>query len=141
MGTHRILLVEDNPDDEALACRALTGRVPGVEVEVVRDGAAAVARVLGGDPLPDVVLLDLQLPRLGGLDVLRQVRAHPRTRALPVVVLSASPAASDVDSSYLAGANSYVRKPTRYRDYTRAVQDLGHFWLEVNERVSVRERS
>jgi two-component system response regulator len=139
MGTHRILLVEDNPDDEALACRALTGRVPGVEVEVVRDGAAAVARVLGGDPLPDIVLLDLQLPRLGGLDVLRQVRAHPRTRALPVVVLSASPDASDVESSYLAGANSYVRKPTRYRDYTRAVQDLGHFWLEVNERVSVRE--
>lgn len=141
MDTHRILLVEDNPDDEALACRALTGRVPGVLVEVVRDGAAALARVLSGDPLPDIVLLDLQLPRLGGLEVLRQVRAHPRTQALPVVILSASLDAIDIEASYLAGANSYVRKPTRYRDYTRAVQDLGHFWLEVNERVSARERS
>lgn len=141
METHRILLVEDNPDDEALACRALTGRVPGVQVEVVRDGAAALARVLSGDPLPDIVLLDLQLPRLGGLEVLRQVRAHPRTQALPVVILSASFDIIDIEASYLAGANSYVRKPTRYRDYTRAVQDLGHFWLEVNERVSVRERS
>ncbi len=132
MGTHHILLVEDNPDDGALACRALAVRVPGVRVEVVRDGGAAGERVHGEDPLPDVVVLDLQLPHLGGLDVLRRLRAHPRTRALPVVVLSASPDAGDIEASYRAGANSFVRKPSRYREYSLAVQDLGHFWLEVN---------
>lgn len=131
-----ILLVEDNADDEALALRALGKANTTVKVEVAHDGVEALDRVLGerqAGRLPEVVLLDLKLPKLSGLDVLRRLRADPRTRTLPVVVLTSSGEDQDILDSYRAGANSYVRKPVDFEEFTRAVGEIGHFWLAVNE--------
>lgn len=130
-----ILLVEDNADDEALALRALGRCSAAVRVEVARDGAEAVAHLFGprDAPLPEVVLLDLKLPKLSGLDVLRRLRADPRTRCIPVVVLTSSGEDRDIVESYLAGANSYVRKPVDFEEFTRVVGEIGHFWVARNE--------
>ncbi|PWT72288.1 MAG: two-component system response regulator [Proteobacteria bacterium] len=136
-----ILLVEDNPDDEELALRAFRrGRVPG-PVVVVRDGAEALDYLFrtgkhagrGIDAAPAVVLLDLKLPKLDGLEVLRRIRGDVRTRCLPVVVLTSSREEQDIVESYNLGANSYVRKPVDFSEFVEAVRSLGVYWLMLNE--------
>jgi two-component system response regulator len=143
-----ILLVEDNPDDEALTLRAFKKSNVRNEVVVVRDGAEALAYLFpgaggnggnGGDPpYPALVLLDLNLPKVGGLEVLHKMRADERTRLIPVVVLTSSKLEDDILDSYRNGANAYVRKPVKFSDFTAAVNALGVFWLLMNEPVPVR---
>ncbi len=129
-----ILLVEDNPDDEALALRALDRSALPADVVVARDGAEALEKLRPDkERLPDVVFLDLKLPKLSGLDVLRRLRADPRTVLLPVVVLTSSNEDEDVRECYRAGANSYVRKPVDFDQFASAVAELGHFWLLLSE--------
>jgi two-component system, response regulator len=131
-----ILVVEDNEDDIALTFRALRHNNILHGIELARDGAEALELLLDEDddhPLPLVVLLDLNLPRMSGLDVLREIRAHERTRLLPVVVLSSSRDQTDIVESYALGANSYVRKPVDFAAFTAAVRELGAYWLRLNE--------
>ena len=128
-----ILLVEDSLDDEALTLRALDKAGIANRIEVARDGAAALERLHGPEAtLPRVVLLDLKLPKLDGLEVLRRLRAHPRTRLLPVVVLTSSDLDDDLAQSYELGANAYVRKPVEFGEFSEAVRQLGLFWFLVN---------
>jgi CheY-like chemotaxis protein len=136
-----ILLVEDNPDDEALTLRALTRAKIRNEVVVARDGVEALDYLFGAGPwagrdmsvMPQVVLLDLKLPKLDGLDVLRRLRADERTRFLPVVILTSSNEERDRVEGYKLGANSYVRKPVDFTQFAEAVQHLGLYWLLLNE--------
>lgn len=128
-----ILLVEDDPDDELLALRALGANDLVAEVVVARDGAEALERLFRGDALPDLVLLDLKLPKVDGLEVLRRLRADERTRRLPVVVLSSSTERRDVVACYGLGANSYVRKPVDFARFVRVVEQLESYWLALNE--------
>ena len=130
-----ILLVEDNPDDEFLTRDAL--RTGGVQHDVVvaRDGAEAVEWIFSGKDsrTPDLVLLDLKLPKMSGFDVLERIRANAETSRLPVVILTSSSEHGDIHRSYATGANSYVRKPVNFAEFVRAVQALGVYWLTVNE--------
>ncbi|MEX2431059.1 MAG: response regulator [Dehalococcoidia bacterium] len=141
MDEHSILLVEDSPDDEALTILALQmNNIPN-EVVVARDGVEALEHLFGpgvvtgqdGQDLPRVVLLDLKLPRLDGHEVLRRIREDPRTRLLPIVVLTTSSEQEDRVKAYSGGANSYVRKPVDFRHFTDTVAQLGSYWLQVNE--------
>jgi two-component system, response regulator len=135
MRHHSILLVEDNADDEMLTLRALEQHKLANVVDVVHDGAEALD-FLHGNPdrrLPELVLLDLKLPKVDGLEVLRRIRAEERTRLLPVVVLTASAEESDLMQSYHGGANSYVRKPVDFEEFSDAVRQLGLYWLVINE--------
>ncbi len=135
-----ILLVEDNADDEALTLRALRKNNIANEVVVARDGVEALDYLFGtGDyagrdtsEQPQVVLLDLKLPRLNGLDVLKRLRADPRTRRVPVVILTASDEERDLLDSYDLGANSYIRKPVDFAQFMEAVGQLGLYWLVLN---------
>lgn len=134
----RMLLVEDNPDDEALALRALRKHNIANDIVVARDGVEALECIFGqgsykGAPLPDVVLLDLKLPKLDGLEVLKRIRAEPKTRHLPVVILTTSNEQADLSRSYELGANSYVRKPVNYEEFLEAARQLGLYWLVLNE--------
>jgi CheY-like chemotaxis protein len=136
-----ILLVEDNPDDELLALRAL--KKTGVENDVVvaHDGVEALDYLFasgshsGRDPavMPQLILLDLKLPKVGGLEVLRRLRSHERTRLLPVVILSSSREHQDMLDGYSLGANSYVRKPVNFEQFVVAVELLRRYWLVLNE--------
>jgi two-component system response regulator len=143
-----ILLVEDNADDEALTLRALKKNKIVNDVVVAHDGEEALDYLFAtgahagrdAEDLPQVVLLDLNLPRLNGLDVLRRLRADTRTRFLPVVVLTSSKEDEDVIESYSLGANSYVRKPVDFGQFTEAVKTLGLFWLLLNEVAPKRAR-
>jgi two-component system response regulator len=136
-----ILLVEDNADDEALTIRALAKSNIRNEVVVVRDGAEALDYLTsegahkGRDPseLPQLVLLDLKLPKVDGLDVLRKIRADDRTKRLPVVILTSSKEDSDLLAGYNLGANSYIRKPVDFGAFADAVRQLGLYWLVLNE--------
>jgi two-component system response regulator len=136
-----ILLVEDNADDEELTLRAFRRSKVLNQVEVVRDGVEALDYLFATgthadrDPksMPSVILLDLKLPKLGGLDVLRRVRADERTRRIPVVVLTSSNEEKDILSSYGLGANSFVRKPVDFAQFMEAAQQLGLYWLVTNE--------
>jgi two-component system response regulator len=128
-----IILVEDNPDDERLAIRALRKGNVANEILVARNGEEAINMILSADPLPCVVLLDLKLPKIDGLEVLRRIRAEPRTKLLPVVVLTSSSEDRDIVESYSLGANSYVRKPVEFDRFTEAVKQLGLYWALVNE--------
>ena len=136
-----ILLVEDNPDDEDLTLRALKKNKIKNEVVVARDGVEALHYLFGtpdspgGDsrPLPQVVLLDLKLPKVNGLEVLRRVRSETRTKRLPVVILTSSVEEKDLLDSYDLGANSYIRKPVDFEQFTDAVRHLGLYWLVLNE--------
>lgn len=136
-----ILLVEDNPADEALALRALRRHRMPVDIDVVHDGQEALDYLFctgehaDRDPceLPQVVLLDLKLPKLGGHEVLRAIRADARTRRLPVVVMTSSSQERDIHESYDLGANSYVRKPVDSEQFSDVVQQLGLYWLITNE--------
>ena len=135
-----ILLVEDNPDDEKLTLRALT-RNSMNHVAVARDGVEALdylfgtgayaARDVSGQPT--VVLLDLKLPKLDGLEVLRRLRADERTRRLPVVILTSSKEEQDLMTSYNLGVNSYIRKPVDFNQFMESVRQLGLYWLVLNE--------
>ena len=136
-----ILLVEDNPDDEELTLRALRRNNIGNEVVVARDGAEAVAYFERGGELPALVLLDLKLPKLDGLEVLRRIRADERTRLVPVVILTSSDEESDLVSGYANGANSYVKKPVDFVAFIDAVRNLGLYWLMLNELPGPRASS
>jgi two-component system response regulator len=147
MKSPTILLVEDNPDDEALTLRAFKKSNVRNEVVVMRDGAEALAYLFpdgdgdgDGRPDPGLVLLDLNLPKVGGLEVLRKMRADERTKLIPVVVLTSSKLEEDILDSYRNGANAYVRKPVRFSDFTEAIKTLGVFWLLMNEPVPVPGR-
>ncbi len=135
-----ILLVEDNPDDEALMIRAFERSKLANRIEVVRDGAEALAYLLGpsAQAVPTLMLLDLKLPKVDGLEVLRRIRADERTRMLPVVVLTSSREEQDVVESYRIGVNSYVRKPVDFTQFVQAVQTLGLYWLVLNEPPPLR---
>jgi len=141
METKMILLVEDNPDDEALTLRALKKNNIGNQVDVVRDGAEALDFLFctgshaGRDPQdkPQVILLDLKLPKVDGLEVLRQIRADERTCLLPVVILTSSREEQDMINGYSLGANSYIRKPVDFVEFVDAVRQLGLYWLVLNE--------
>lgn len=132
-----LLLVEDNPDDEALALRALGRGGWRDRVTVKHDGQEALDYLLREDGMtapPAVVLLDLKLPKLDGLEVLRALRADRRTRSQPVVILTSSREEQDLIASYDLGVNSYVRKPVDFAGFTEAVRQLGAYWLALNER-------
>lgn len=140
--THKmILLVEDNPDDEALTIRALNKNKIANNLAVVRDGAEALDFLFctgafsNRDPLemPEVILLDLKLPKVDGLEVLRRIRADERTRLLPVVILTSSKEEQDLLKSYSLGANSYIRKPVDFSQFVEAIHQLGMYWLVLNE--------
>ncbi|MEA3202223.1 MAG: hypothetical protein QOE90_3651 [Thermoplasmata archaeon] len=131
-----VLLVEDNPDDVELTLRAFKRNHIANEIVVMQDGAKAVDYLFGrGDeaPLPSLVLLDLKLPKVDGLDVLRRIRGAPSTRLLPVVVLTSSREEADVVRSYSLGANSYIQKPVDFAQFMEAVKQLGLYWLVLNE--------
>ena len=136
-----ILLVEDNPDDEELTLRALKKNNIQNEVVVARDGEEALNYLFGDagagsgkkHPLPMVVLLDVKLPKVDGLEVLRRIRADSRTRLLPVVILTSSKEEQDLINGYSLGANSYVRKPVDFTQFVEAVRQLGLYWLILNE--------
>ncbi len=133
MSDKTILLVEDNPDDEALTLRAFQKNNITNAVSVARDGAEALAYLSGGSDLPQLVLLDLKLPKVDGLEVLRRLRADARTRLLPVVILTSSTEERDLVESYRLGANSYVRKPVDFVEFVDAVRQLGLYWLLLNQ--------
>ena len=140
-----ILLVEDNPDDEVLTLRALKKNNIKNEVIVAHDGVEALDFLFGTgafegrnlSQVPELILLDLKLPRIDGLDVLRRIRAHELTRLLPVVVLTTSVEEQDRLKSYDLGANSYVRKPVDFQQFIAAVGQLGLYWLILNERPPI----
>lgn len=129
-----ILLVEDNPDDELLTIRALRNNTIASEVAVARDGAEALEYLFASPsrPLPQIILLDLKLPKVDGLEVLRRVKKDPRTRLVPVVVLTSSDEERDLVDSYALGANGYIRKPVEFDRFQEAVRILGLYWLIVN---------
>jgi len=134
MNQAHILLVEDNPDDEALTVRALVKNNVANSVVVAHDGAEALEHLFGdGATLPSLVLLDLKLPKIDGLEVLRRIRGSSHTRLLPVVVVTSSLQEEDILSSYQEGANAYVRKPVSFAEFSDAVKTLGMFWLLINE--------
>lgn len=135
-----ILLVEDNPDDEELTRRALERNNIRNEVVIARDGAEALDLLFATGPrsgqapvVPTVVLLDLKLPKIDGLEVLKRIRADDRTRLVPVVILTSSKQEQDLIEGYASGANSYVRKPVDFAKFVEAVKQLGLYWLVINE--------
>lgn len=141
-----ILLVEDNPDDQELIQMALKESHVANELVIWSDGVQALEYLLGsGDsdahdlpPLPQVILLDLKLPRLGGLDVLQCLRAHPRTAVVPIVIMTSSSEEEDMIASYQLHANSYIRKPVDFGQFVEAVKHLGLYWLILNEAPPVK---
>jgi CheY-like chemotaxis protein len=133
-----ILLVEDNPDDEALAIRALTKNNVTNRIVVARDGIEALRLLFGEDGgpglVPAVILMDLKLPKMNGIETLERIRADPRTSTFPVVMLTTSDEESDVMRSYAAGVNSYVRKPIDFAEFISVAAQLGIYWLMLNKR-------
>ena len=136
-----ILLVEDNPDDEALTLRALKKNNVMNDIFVARDGVQALDYLFARDAhagrnpadLPALILLDLKLPKIDGLQVLKEIRGNPNTRLLPVVILTSSREQQDLVSGYSFGANSYIRKPVDFDRFVEAVRQLGLYWLVLNE--------
>jgi two-component system response regulator len=139
-----ILLVEDNPNDELLMLRALKKNNIANEVIVAHDGVEALDYLFGTGPyterdlkdLPQLILLDLKLPKIDGLEVLRQIRANQLTKYIPVVILTTSAEQKDIIDSYDLGANSYVQKPVDFNEFMLATQQLGLYWLVINKNVS-----
>ncbi len=144
-----ILLVEDNPDDELLAIRALKKNNIMNEVVVARDGTEALDYLFGtgaysdrdASVTPQVILLDLKLPKIDGLEVLRRLRNDERTKLLPVVVITSSKEDKDLNESYRLGANSYIRKPVDFIQFTEAIKQLGLYWLVLNEAPPAKENN
>jgi two-component system response regulator len=145
---HSILLVEDNPDDEALTIRALRKNNITNELVIARDGAEALDYLFGTGKYegrdtsvsPQVTLLDLKLPKIDGLEVLKRLREDERTELLPVVILTSSNEEQDLVKGYRLGANSYIRKPVNFDQFIEAVRQLGLYWLLLNERPPVAGR-
>lgn len=141
MNHKTILLIEDNPDDVALTLRALRKNNIANEVTVAKDGVEALDYLFGTgtyagrdmSKMPAVILLDLKLPRISGLEVLQRLRADKRTRLLPVVILTSSKEEQDLIDSYMLGANSYIRKPVDFTKFVDAIKSLGLYWLILNE--------
>ena len=131
-----ILLVEDNPDDEVLTTMALKKAKIKNELIVARDGAEALNYLFGPNPLPDVVLLDIKLPKVDGHEVLRQLRENEKTKLLPVVILTSSKEEVDLHRGYSQGANSYIVKPVDMNQFVNAVQQVGLYWLVLNESLA-----
>ena len=142
-----ILLVEDNADDEALTLRALKKNNIRNEVVIARDGAEALDYLFGTGAyagrdlrvMPTITLLDLKLPKIDGLEVLRRIRADDRTKFLSVVILTSSKEEQDLINGYTLGANSYIRKPVDFAQFTEAIRELGLYWLVLNERPPARK--
>src|SRR6478735_3854366 len=140
MQDNTILLVEDNADDEALALRALRNSGHVKEVVVVRDGAEALDYLFGNgqyaerdtDIQPRLILLDMKLPKLNGLDVLRRIRQDERTRYHPVVLMTSSRQETDIIAGYSLGANSYVQKPVNFDEFVESIRDLARYWMQIN---------
>ena len=145
MKTPYVLLVEDNPDDVELTRLAFEECNLGNPMVVANNGAEALRLLIGDSEkvshdkivYPAVILLDLKLPKVSGLDVLKRIRAEPKTRCLPVVILTSSNDETDLINSYNLGANAYVRKPVNYIDFVKACKTLGLFWLILNEPLPV----
>ena len=143
-----ILLIEDNPDDEALTLRAFKKNNILNEIVVARDGVEALDYLFGEGShagrdtsvMPELTLLDLKLPKMDGLEVLKHIRADERTRLLPVVILTSSKEEQDVINGYSLGANSYIRKPVDFRQFSEAIRQLGLYWLVLNEPLPKGER-
>lgn len=137
-----LLLVEDNPNDVELTLHVLRKYHLANSITVMRDGAEAIDFLFGGDEdpvleaqkVPKLILLDLKLPKLNGLEVLGKIKAHPRTKSIPVVVLTSSRDDQDLFVSYELGVNSYIVKPVDFSQFTEAVRQLGLYWLVLNER-------
>ena len=142
MNYKKILLVEDNPDDQELIRMALEESHVANELVVLGDGAQALDYLFGGGAFagrdvsdkPQVVLLDLKLPKVNGLEVLERLRADPRTGVIPVVILTSSSEEEDIVASYKLGANSYIRKPVDFNRFAEAIQRLGCYWLILNHK-------
>jgi DNA-binding response OmpR family regulator len=133
-GSRLILLVEDDPDHELLTIRALQKSNIANDVRVARDGEEAIEMLFGPNAIrPQVILLDLKLPKVEGLEVLRRIRESDTTRMLPVVVLTSSDEERDLVRSYQIGVNSYIRKPVNFNDFAEATRQLGMYWLVLNE--------
>lgn len=141
MSRRVILLVEDNPNDQLLAVRALRNQKIGVELIHVQDGVEAIEYLSGTGPfagrdvndVPALILLDLKMPKVSGLEVLRQMRADRRTKLVPVIILTSSSQEVDITSGYSAGCNSYIRKPVDFNQFCEAVRSLAAYWLGLNE--------
>lgn len=132
--TQVIVLIEDNPDDEILTVRALKQSGVANQIVVLRDGVEALDYLLSSEQqLPHLVLLDLKLPRVDGLEVLKRLRSEPRTALLPIVILTSSKEERDLVESYRLGANSYIRKPVDFGQFSESVRQLGLYWLVLNE--------
>ncbi len=146
MGKPRILLIEDNSDDEILTMRALDAAAIKADIDVVHDGAEALDYLLGRGPcrdrdrhvLPQLILLDLKLPKIDGLQVVRQVKETEATRLIPIVVLTTSDENTDICRSYQYGANSYVRKPVDFNRFQEAIRQISRYWLQLNEAPRAR---
>ena len=142
MTSQNILLVEDNPDDRDLAIMALKGSNIANEIDIARDGEEALQYFEDHSrPLPALVLLDLKLPKIMGLDVLKRLRADERTKLMPIVVLTGSNEESDRYRSYVEGVNAYVVKPVEFGNFSEAVKQLGLFWLVINQPPPDRDSS
>ena len=128
-----ILLVEDSDDDAELTIRAIRNNKIANRIELVRDGVEALAYLESDRPLPRLILLDLKLPKMNGLDVLRRIRTNPKTRLVPVVVLTSSREEPDIAGAYELGVNSYIVKPVEFEGFVKAVTDAGLYWLLLNE--------
>lgn len=143
-----ILLVEDNLDDEELTIRALKKKNILNDVVVARDGAEALDYIFGEGKhagrdlsvMPELILLDLNLPKISGLDVLRRIRSNERTKLLPVVILTTSSEERDRIESYKLGANSYIRKPVNFEQFSEAILQLGVYWLVLNQGPPIPKR-
>jgi two-component system response regulator len=137
MRNGRILLVEDNPMDVKVTRRALAKAGVQAQLEVIEDGEQALRRLLGppdpGRPAPDLILLDLKLPKIDGHQVLERLRADARTRRLPVIILTSSIEQMDLSRSYDLGANSYIRKPVEFDAFVEAARQVGTYWLVLNQ--------
>lgn len=136
MRQRHVLLVEDNPDDEALTLRTLRQNNIANEIRVARDGVEAIEELFGeheSNNLPAVILLDLNLPKVSGFEVLRRMRSEDRTRFVPVVILTSSKEEEDIAAGYACGANAYVRKPVRSSEFAEAIRTLSLFWLILSE--------
>ena len=134
-----VLLVEDDPSDLDLAVRAIREEHARVALRIARDGEEALKQLFDQPleaELPKVVFLDLKLPKVDGLEVLRQIRSREATRCLPVVILTSSDYDEDIESAYRLGANSYIVKPVEFEKFSRAVREMGLYWLHLNESVT-----